>query len=147
MATRGYEDYKYHARPAWFDRNPKIEAEQYGPVEKTPHNYTTRFSYTVPVGRIALVELLESSVERTVAATTAGYAIAKFLITPEGYGASKDMINAYIITNTIGDKNYRSVGSTITLFSGDKIEMVTADLSTGGKCIFYLALKLTEFDA
>ena len=134
--------------PSWFDRNPKSIAE-YSWYEVAPHAYTSRFEYTVPSGRMAFVETLEADVVRSEAATTAGYATAKFGFTPNGSAIEKDIVNAWIeaIHNTIGDENRKTLAGMMLMCEGDKINAITGDLGTGGKVMYLITMKITEFDA
>lgn len=133
-------------RPAWYDRNPASKADIWTGAGVAPHAATTRKTYTCPAGKKAMVEVLELSVIRETAATTVGTAQAYVTITPSG-GSAIVCIAAWIRTNTVADRNDAFLGASMLLFPGDRIDLMTLDLSTGGTCAYFVCYKITEFDA
>ena len=133
-------------RPAWYDRNSVPRQDYYEGIDVAPHSATTRLSYTVPAGKKAVVELLQARVYRSSTATASSLTRAWFTLIPSG-GTPKIILMATIRSNNVGDKEVAQIGTTLTLFPGDKLEGGTGDLSTGGTCDYFLAYKLTEFDA
>jgi hypothetical protein len=133
-------------RPAWYDRNPSSKAQYFETGGISPHALTERWSYTVPAGKKAMVELLQVKVERRTAATTPGQAQAYVFITPYG-GSTRYMLNAVIWTNGAGDKDVQTITGTLALYQGDVISGQTQDTSNGGTCYYFLSYKISEFDA
>jgi hypothetical protein len=133
-------------RPAWYDRNPVQKVYNQRLINASPHSETTQITYTCPSGKKAMVEVMSLTVRRNTAPTTAGQALAYFSLTPSG-GSATRIMETYINSATVNDRADSSIGTSIILLSGDKIEGKTYDLSTGGTCDYFLALKLTEFDA
>jgi len=137
---------KYIARPAWYDRNPVQRADSYLASDLAPHTETTRLTYTVPSGKKAMIEEISGRVLRTAAATTLGRARAKIALTPSG-GSMKVLVEAKILKNTVGDTDVQGFPASMTLLAGDRLDLITDDMSTGGTCDFHLSYKITEFDA
>jgi hypothetical protein len=133
------------ARPAWHDRNPTSKT-YYFCADASPHSITERFSYTVPSGKKAMVEVLSCRVERRTAATSPSSVLAAFHFTPSG-GTGNYILRAIIYTNNVGDKEHQALGTTLILCTGDTIKAYTYDGSTGGTCEHLLTMKITEFDA
>jgi len=135
------------ARPAWYDRNPVVAGHSYFAVTG-PHTYTTRFTYTVPAGKKAMVEVMHANVKRVTAPTTGGYAGIYFAFTPSG-GTLTIILRAELTSADAAakDKESASIGSSMTLKAGDTIDAATQDLSTGGTIYYGIDMKITEFDA
>jgi len=135
------------ARKEWYDRNPASKADSFG-ATLVPHAETVRKTYTVPAGKKAMVESLQARVIRVTAATAAGTPYASWRITPSG-GSVSSFLRALLITgqNAVKDEDKVSIGTTLTLFAGDKLEAATFDDSTAGTVYHYISYKLTEFDA
>jgi hypothetical protein len=133
-------------RPAWYDRNPVQKVNNYNATLVTPHSITERWSYTVPSGKKAMVEILEAEVLRAQAASTVGLAEALIALTPSG-GSEKSVLCARIFDNTVAARSTQAIGSALLLLADDKLTGKTVDTSTGGSCDYYLAYKITEFDA
>ena len=138
------EDYAL-GRKAWYDRNP-VGIVLGGTLwNKAPHAATVWWTYTVPPGKKAFLELLVAKVIRQTAAGPAGVANARILIHITGV-PTPDILNAVIFTNNVGDKDSAELGQSLTLNAGEWIKGETADTSTGGTCAYLLTLKATEFD-
>jgi len=129
----------------WYDRNAGAVLKQWYQFEVDPHALAERWAYTVPTGKMALVEVMQSSVHRTKAATSASYAGAYVRYTPSGeaYG---NFLEAFLITNAVGDRADKIIGHSMLIYAGDKLQGYTYDLSTGGECYFMVNAKITEFD-
>jgi len=134
------------ARPAWYDRNPISRIDHYWGLTVAPHALTTRLTYTVPAGKKAILEALQVRCIRRTAATTVGLVYAVAYITPSG-ASEKELLDCYLFTNNVGDKDGQALQGTVTLFAGDVLGLKTYDGSTGGTVDYFLAYKLTEFDA
>jgi len=135
------------ARPDWYDRNP-IPTNLYWDAETGPHAATERWTYTVPSGKKALVEVLQCVVKRTVAATTPLTPYTRISYTPSG-GTERSLLTAILLSaeNAVKDKMESGIGATLTMFVGDRIRAMSADAGTGGTCFYLAAGKVTEFDA
>ena len=141
--------FKVSRLPSWFDRNPISIADFYW-KELAPHVYATRFSYTVPASRMAMIESLEADIVRSEAAMTAGYATSKFGFRPDGWPNEQDILNAWLETihNNVGDENRKMLGGIILMCEGDRLRAITGEIGgTDGKVMYLLSVKLTEFDA
>ena len=134
------------ARPAWYDRNPSIQVKNYSAAGVAPHTSTLRWSYTVPSGKKAFLELADIEVVRATAATTVGMVSAGITYTPSG-GSEVNVIVVEIRTNGVGDRAGKTVGQAFVMSAGDSIKAYTTDTSTGGTIDYTMSAKITEFDA
>lgn len=134
------------SRPAWFDRNPVQVPKNYYSTAIAPHTLTTRWTYTVPTGKKALLEFALVKAIRSVAATTAGTVYAYLSLTPSGLTVVVLGV-IELMANSVGDHDASLVGQSIVLGAGDALLAATLDTSTGGTVDYSLAAKLTEFDA
>jgi hypothetical protein len=133
-------------RPAWYDRNPVHVTKSYVGSAVAPHSATSRWSYTVPSGKKAMVELLRGSAIRDAAANTVDEVWIYIQLIPGGQSAAY-IIFTRLLTNNVGDKVEFSIGQSMILLPGDQIFAYTADSSTGGAVHYELTAKITEFDA
>jgi len=129
----------------WYDRNPVNVVKTWYMFEQAPHALAERWEYEVPTGKMAYVEVLQTKVVRTKAASSASYAGCWIKYTPNGESFS-NFLESFIITNTVGDKDEKTLGQSMLIFAGDKLEGETYDLSTGGECYLLVNAKITEFD-
>jgi hypothetical protein len=134
------------ARPAWYDRNPSDTVKNSIMWGQSPHSFTTRWTYTVPTARKAMVEVAIIKFCRVTAATTAGELVIGIYITPSG-GSLTNLIYSSSILNIVGDKDVIDTGQSVLLLTGDALSAGDSDASTGGTADFYQAAKVTEFDA
>jgi len=133
--------------PPWYDRNPITRRDYYLGFAREPHDGTVRLEYTCPAGKKAVIELLECRVTRVSVATSPEVPLACWIhyISPEDYSY---ILLAEIRGNNVGDSDKDQIGhSSLILLPGEKIEGWTLDLSTGGTCDYFLAYKITEFEA
>jgi len=133
-------------KAVWYDRNPISRNDCWASINVAPHSVTTRWSYQVPSGKKALLEVVQARVTRSLAATTAGLANSSIGLIPSG-GTRKAIALATIRSNTLWDKEGATIGSAVALRTGDEIDYRTDDSSTGGTCDYIGAYKVTEFDA
>jgi len=134
------------ARPEWFDRNPVHRFQYYFNNIVAPHADTDRWTYSVPAGKKAFMELLTCALIRDAAATTAGWARATIYIQPSG-GTMQRALWASLYSITQGDKDHAEIGSGPLLYAGDAVKGQTGDGSTGGSVTYLVTAKITEFDA
>ena len=125
----------------FYDRNAKPLQFNYGASTVAPHTTETRFTYTVPKGKMAWIENCLARILRDGAATAEGLAIAH--IQARGYRT----VEAAIFAKTLGEKASMNVGHSILLYEGDVINGVTADVCGDGTCAYQLNVHLIEFDA
>lgn len=126
--------------------NPATIAASYGASAVAPHAATSRWTYTVPAAKRGLITILEASVVRDVAPTTAGLANAYIQLTPSG-GAATFLLLASNAGGSVNDGRALALGCQLWLEAGDKLEALTSDASTGGSHQFVLTLAATEFTA
>jgi hypothetical protein len=134
------------ARPPYYDRNPKTIYNEYWAYGVTPHTAATRWTYTVPTARKAIIESAQVRVYRSTAGTAASLVYSTIAYHPTS-GTDQFMLVVHIWTNTVGDKDQAFIGLGPMLYAGDIIEGYDYDASTGGDCDFMETTKLTEFDA
>ena len=129
----------------WYDRNPiSIERSYYG--DNLPHTSTQRWSYTVPSGKKAILEICFAVILRVSAAETADEVIGGIWIQPSG-SSNVAIVYTTMLTNNVGDMDKTSLGQSLTLKAGDILQAITQDLGTGGLIRYRIAAKITEFDA
>jgi hypothetical protein len=135
------------ARPAWYDRNAASKCSSYL-ATAAPHALTARWTYTVPAGKKALVELLQVGLKRMTAAGTPQVAYVAITVVPSG-GSGVYLVFADLTAsnNAVGDKDNMSSQGTLNLSAGDEINAKTYDGSTTGTIEYTANMKITEFDA
>lgn len=133
------------ARPNYYDRQPTGILVYYTNVV-APHGSTVRGTYTVPVGRVAFLELFFLNGYRNNAAAATGLVQAYVEFTPNG-GVASRILQIQFFTNTqyTGDRQQSPTFGQMK--AGDNIRFSTFDGSTGGDCGYILAIKGVEFDA
>ncbi len=125
-----------------FDRNPLTIQGTYDTTGIAPHTVTTRWTYTVPSNRKALIAWTDMVWTRLTAAGAAARVTIRIVL---GSGAVPSMrtinSNAVDATNTATGQ----VGQ--TLLAGESVSGTTQDNSTGGTCDYTISAGGTEFDA
>jgi hypothetical protein len=134
-------------RLAWYDRAPTMSNKNYQ-AAVGPHGATSRFTYTVPAGKKAIVEILSVRLQRETVASPAATASIYITYTPSGGSASVAVICVlYSTKNAIGDLDKDDLGTTFTMNAGDAIECRSSDGSTGGTISYMAFAKVTEYEA
>lgn len=124
--------------------NPSPEHESYN-ATVGPHAAVTRWTYTCPADKIAVVDTIAICVARiTVAAPVALY--GAYIHT--NIAALGDVTVAKIqgLNNTLGDGQHIVFSPKIRLEAGDVLEAHTVDLGTGGTVAYDVTAHITEFD-
>jgi len=133
-------------RLEWYDRNPSTQLLWYGGAGIAPHGLIARATYTVPTGKKAFLEYGIVVAIRATAPTTAGRVTTQITITPSGGSAAGFLVIRW--TSAVLDYHESmNVGNAGALAAGDMIQVMTADLSTGGTLDYSAGVKLTEFSA
>lgn len=109
-----------------------------------PHSTTVRYTYTVPAGRVAVLEAVFVEVTRATAPTTAGQARCYVVVTRNG-ASSLILVEATIFTSTVGVTEWATLGTPITLLSGDNVTLRTIDGSTGGTCNYTGSVMISQY--
>ena len=128
-------------RLEWYDRNPQIQRQRYLHDGLAPHAATLRFSYTVPTGKKAYINMLLVALLRVTAATTVGEAKGYFII--EG----SESLMVHLWGNAVNDGRELVGGAGALLSAGEVITAYTGDASEGGTIMYFLSLLAVEFDA
>jgi hypothetical protein len=128
------------------ERAPATLLSVYRANGVAPHAFQSRWNYTVPANRAALVSIAEVRIIRDGATATPGAMEAAIRITPTG-GAIADSIWAGIWTGVLGDQQFFTVAPNLWLEAGDRIDGFTADTSTGGTGSYFVGATLTEITA
>ncbi len=132
--------------PVWYDRNPVRKGFKVEASNMAPHGLTLQGSYTVPVGKKAILSSAQVTAYRTTAATTAGmislYVVDAFDIDPEYF-----ILRALFNLPLVGDSYNESIGLFLLLTAGDIISLKSFDLSEGGLLFINMTCSITEFDA
>lgn len=130
---------------SWFDRNAKSIVDYVMMTGLAGAQATqSKIKYTVPSGRMAMVEVLGSTVARTATASPVGRPRAYWKITPKT-AAAKIVLEASIVSNTVGDSDRDCLKAPMILLDGDEIEGFLQDVGTGGRVDYTFSYKLTEF--
>lgn len=134
------------SRAAWYDRNAVTIMQEFQVNGIGPHPLTIRWSYTVPTGRKANIEVTTLNVIRVTAATSIE------LYNAQIYMASASPSHAYCgyivsIDNTPPVIQSVNVTPTMTLYEGDAMHGADGDGSTGGIVTYQTSMKGSEFDA
>lgn len=124
----------------WFDRNPKLVGAWYVDDDIAPHASTTVETYVVPADRLALVSVLDIDIVRSAATTTLKRAMGRIVVS----GALA--FSCFHWNDTVGHRESKASNSNLVLQSGESIQIVTEDLSTGGTLDYRISMPLIEFD-
>ncbi len=128
----------------WYDRNPKSIVDHYY-LSDAPHALKQRLTYTCPAKKITMIEILNMGMTRYVAADTLGIAQSYVKFTPKGE-SGKSPLFLNLIKNVVGDSKTVEIGTTLTMYAGDLLEIWSIDLNTGGRIINTGGYKGTQFD-
>jgi len=131
----------------YYDRKAVSIPGEYIGNTVAPHAATVRRTYTCPPDRKAIVELIELEVVRISVAAPVGIAQAYALFTPAAGTPANTVLVARIRTNVAEDMDSGELQTAFSMHEGDRLDLMTIDLSTGGTCQYLLSFKLTEFDA
>lgn len=132
------------SRKAWYDRDAASKVADYGGA-LTPHAETVRITYTCPANKVAMVELLYATIARRTAPTTVDWSSLKWFLTPEG-GSEERVFAMTFRENDAGKVIFDHLGTTMSIFEGDRLRAKTTDASTGGEIWFETGYKITEFE-
>lgn len=129
----------------WIDSN-KIAFSQLSVYYSNvlgPAIATTQWTYTVPVGRFAIIEYILCKITRFTAAGAVGTSVASVRLTP----STTPMVpfEAMINSNGVGDKDNSSCIPHLLMTAGDTLQGVTFDNSAGGSCIYEIGMVGREY--
>ena len=112
-----------------------------------PHATTTRWTYTVPDGKNAILETAYVMVIRRSAAPTSSYANFRLWDTAEINAQFGILAAASIVDmNGVGDKDRDHITGNIILHEGDILSAISYDISDGGTVGYWSGAKIEEFD-
>jgi hypothetical protein len=134
------------ARPIYYDRNGTSGVKAYQAYGLAPHAEVERWSYTVPVGKKAYVEMFQVGVKRDTVATVVSRYWAEMFFYPSGSGATK-ILEASLQSNVADTQLNFIVGGSMLMFAGDQLAGWTGDASTGGTITVQVSAKYSQFDA
>lgn len=134
------------ARPAYYDRNQVERNASYAASGVAPHGKTTRWTYTVPAGRKAFIEVMNATFFRLTAAGAASIVAAEIEEIPNG-GVTADIAIPATIDNTIGVQQRVQASSQFAMSAGAQLIGSTVDASTTGSINYNLAFHGNEYDA
>jgi len=126
---------------AWYDRNASQAGIYWGSVNVAPHSYTIRASYTAPSGKKAFVCASELDVRRRTAATTLGTVLVWLTF------AGNMALQILHENNTVDNRQTIPCYLGGILLSGQSLELLTWDASTGGAMDYNLTTLIVEFSA
>jgi hypothetical protein len=134
------------SRPAYYDRNPLAVYQSYSSNAIAPAAVVVRATYTVPSGKKAFCETLHGFARRRTAAAPVGTWSVGINVTPSG-GSNTTILYKRDTKNVIDDQKEFTISPFGELGAGDKIDLITEDLSTGGTVDYTFITKAVEFDA
>jgi len=125
----------------WYQPNFTTSNKAYAQGTVAPHGWTTRWTYTVPASRIAIVRSASAFAQRDGAPTTAG--VVNAIVTNNNIAES---CRAGYVSATVGATDSKPVGEGSVLVAGDQFTGQTLDLSTGGTNAFIVTANIMVFD-
>ena len=129
----------------YFDRNAIETNGSFVSSALAPHAITARISYTVPVGKRAVITTLFVIVERATVGTTAFDAEASVYVNNQSLDrAICTVLNS---SNVVGVISQAAIGLQYYLKAGDGVTGYTQDSSTGGSCLYRIGFGILEFEA
>lgn len=117
-------------RPQYFDRNAASQYQDFDTGSVAPHAFTTRWTFTVPAGKLAYIELASAGEHRQTAATTAGLAHA--VVSASDGVTSVPLAFTTTFNNTVGASDHANSGAPTVMRPGYSATGQTLDQSTGG---------------
>ena len=133
-----------YSQAQWFDRNPLSLAFAYHETVG-PHPLTERWTYTVPVGRKALIGSSSCTIAPTVAPTTPGDTSVDIRIDPLA-SAEASVLLAHYNSSLLSIPSYNVGAGIILLNAGDIIRATTEDLAIDGTNHLFVGCAISEFD-
>src|SRR4051812_41894585 len=118
-------------RSAYYDRNPVQVTANFGSAAVIPHGSTSRWSYTVATGKKAFLQRALAKVVRQTVAAPAAQVALNIRYTPNG-GSATTAAYAVIWGNAINDNDRDAYAGGGVMGSGDVLDCLSIDASTGG---------------
>lgn len=112
-----------------------------------PHGAATDWVYTVPAGKILIVQTLACAIEPLTAPGAAGLAYARVEIVPTAGGTIYSILGANCGDAAIGNGKNDSMMGGLVLPTGWDIRGVSANAATGGTCYERSSMLAWEQDA
>ncbi len=137
--------YPSNPRAAFYDRNFATANGAYFNAGLAPHSAQTRISFTVPAGKVYVVDLIMFRTRRQTVATTVGYVTVDGNITRNSVQAG--LLQQSWSNNTQFFQALDIQPCQIWLKAGDGISVATQDQSTGGTVQYDLTIGYYSFDA
>jgi hypothetical protein len=130
-------------RQDWYDRGMVFINNRYRGASVAPHAETSRWTYTVPTAKRAVITYFSLQVLRQTAATTLGNAYAYI-----GFSGAvvATVFDLGLYNNTVGEKSILSSHPFIVIPAATVVTGFTSDDSTGGAMNYIVILSLHEFD-
>ena len=125
----------------WYQTNFAAKISNYSAADVAPHADTTRWTYTVPASRLAIVTHLLMQFYRKTAATTVNTTTI-YVIGPSNLILS--LIQSY--DNNVGSQSHNIIGQSMILTAGQSLAAHTYDQSTGGTHDFTVSMTAMEFN-
>ena len=134
------------SRPDYYDRAAINQSLLYTAAGIGPHAATIRWTYTVPAGSRAFVDVISENIIRDGVAGVVGVQSLYLLYTPSG-GGTIIIYPIHLYNNALYSEVWSHVTGFGALLAGDAISQVTLDLSTGGTGNYNGSAKIFEFQA
>lgn len=132
-------------RPEWYDRNPSVSLLSASVAITGADPSTVRAGLTIPTGRKGYIDLVQSTVFRTVAGTPDAFVLA--LVRYNNLLSNRSIQMIYSNVSSYGPVGDQWLGQGGIVVAGDAMDIFTLVTFTDGVVEVYCTVKLTLFDA
>lgn len=132
------------ARNAFYDRTPTFITKRYETTAVAPHVQTQRWLYSVPANKRAILQAIHIYMIRSTAAAPNAFVEAQISILSAGVYAR--IAHVSFVDNTLFKQYSLDVAYGIYLDTGQNMQAITADGSTGGAIDYYIDAFIIEYD-
>ncbi len=137
--------YPTSPKPNFYDRSLATANAAYFNVGLAPHSGTSRISFSVPAGKVYVIDLIMFRTRRQTVATTVGYVTVDANFTRNSVQAG--LLQQSWSNNTQFFQVVDIHPCQIWLKAGDSLGVSTLDASTGGTVQYDLTIGYYSFDA
>jgi len=125
----------------WYQTNFTTDNEVYTAANVAPHAITTRWTYTVPANRVAIVANCDLLIMRDAAPTTASLAFTELIA-----AGTARVLWVGEISSTVGESHSGFLGWSAILRAAQTLVANDSDGSTGGTHVFIESANIMEFN-
>ena len=132
------------ARPSYYDRNAAGDTKRYNAIVG-PHAQTTRWTFTVPAGKKAYIEVLSLRISQWTAVTTPGFADCGIELNTSGSPTSLLYQKLLTAIATL-PFSLQTIPLQVSMYPADSVACFTSDTSVGGTVAYLPDARFTTFD-